>query len=230
MLFALLLAVAHAATPFGGVEYRPLSRADLGWLLEGRTSGLAVGEFDGTLVPALQAFGGAWVTDRTALSLNLGVARLQNTTNVDGITRQRHWGVVRPGFDVRWALTERQARRPFPWVLLGGHASIPSARDVSSGYTKDEQEAADEQAFLERARLGGLGARLGIGADYEVLPGLGIGAQWSLAWHQGTWTADDLDLVSSWLAGDASLILTFRWPPKEPEVPVAPPEDPPSEG
>lgn len=212
MLFALVLAAAQAATPFGGVEYRPLSRADLGWLLEDRTSGLAVGEFDGTVIPPIQGFGGVWLSERTGVSLSLGVARLQNTTNVDGVLRQRHWGVVRPGVDIRWALTERVERRPFPWVILGGHGTIPSARDVSTGYTKPEQKAADEQAYLERARLGGLGARFGLGADYEILPGLGIGAQWSLAWHRGLWTADDLDLVTSWLYGDASLILTFRWP------------------
>ena len=212
MLAALLIAAAQAATPFGGVEWRPLSRADLVWVDEGRLSGVAVGEFDGTARPGLQAYGGAWLSERVGLSASLGVARIQNTTEVNEVITHHHWGVFRPGIDLRWSLTQRAAHRPFPWLLAGVHGDIPTARDVSSGYTAEEQQAADDLAFVERARLGGLGARAGIGAEYEVLPGLGIGAQWALEWHRGTWRADDLSQVSQWLAANASLLMTFRWP------------------
>ena len=218
MLIALLLAAAHAVSPFGGVEYRPLSRGDLGWIEEGRTSGLGVAELDGTVRPSLSGFAGAWLTERTALSLSLGVARLQNTTDVDDVVRQRHWGVVRPGVDVRWAILERAPRRPLPWVILGGHLNIPSARDVSNGYTKKEQKAADELAFIERSKLAGFGARFGLGADYEILPGLGIGAQWALEWHQAPWRSDSLTQATSWVSADAALLLLFRWPEKTSEA------------
>lgn len=230
MLLPLLALTASAATPFGGLEWRPLSRADLEWVLEERTSGLGVGEFDGTASPALQGFGGAWFGDRVGLSLSLGIARLQNTTEVDEVVRQRHWGVVRPGLDLRLGLTQRVERRPFPWVLVGAHGDIPSSRDISNGYTDAEQAAADEQAYIERARLGGFGGRLGIGAEYELLPGLGIGAQWGVGLHRGTWRAEDLSEVSSWVSGEASLLLLFRWPPRaeptapEPDEPAAPDE------
>src|SRR5690606_31447825 len=67
MLPVLLAALAHAAEPYAGVEWRPLSRADLAWVEEGRTSGAGVGELDGTVRPALQAHGGLWLGERVAL-------------------------------------------------------------------------------------------------------------------------------------------------------------------
>ena len=216
MLVTLLLATASASTPFGGVEWRPLSRADLTWVDDGRTSGVVVGEFDGTVRPNLQAFAGAWVSDRAAVSGSLGMARLQNTTNVNDVVRQLHWGVVRPGLDFRWAFHDYVEDRPWPWFLLGMHADIPSARDVSTGYTRAEQAAADEGAWIERAKLGGVGGRVGLGADYEVLPGLALGAQWAVEWHHATWYADDISVATQWLAADASLMMIFRWPEPAP--------------
>lgn len=219
---ALLLAIASAlaTTPFAGVEWRPLSRADLGWVLDERDSGVAVGEFDGSVRPPLLAYGGAWVGERTAIAGSLGVARLTNTTEVDAIIRQRHWGVIRPGIDLRFALLRPEERRPLPWLLLGGHADVPSARDTSTGYTRDEQAVADEQAFVERASLGGVGVRAGLGAEIELQPGLTLGAQWALGWQIATWRADDLDQTSQWLAADASLLLGFRWPPRGDRAPA----------
>jgi hypothetical protein len=208
----MLTAMAMAGTPFGGVEWHPVSRDDLVWVDEGRTSGVAVGEFDGTVNPALSAYGGAWVSERTALSLSLGVARLGNTTYVNDVLRQVHWGVIRPGFDVRWSLHARRPDWPVAWIILGAHGDIPSARDVSNGFTNEEQEAADDLAKLERARLGGLGGRSGLGVEYDLLPGLSIGAQWALTLHYATWRSEDVSLVGQWMAADAALLLGFRWP------------------
>lgn len=213
LTIAAALAAPSTTTPLAGVEWRPLSRADLGWIVDDRDSGVAVGEFDGSVRPALFAYGGAWVGDRAAVIGTLGIARLTNTTEVDTVIRQRHWGVIRPGVDLRFALIEPRDRVPLPWLLIGGHADIPSARDVSTGYTRDEQKVADEQAFVERASLGGVGTRAGLGAEIEVQPGLTLGAQWTVGWQVATWRADDLDQTSSWVAADASILLGFRWPP-----------------
>lgn len=206
------VAHAHAAEPYLGVEWRPLSRADLTWVQEDRTSGLAVGEFDGSARPNLQAYGGAWVSPRLAVGGALGIARLQNSTELDGIVRQRHWGVLRPSLDFRVALAERGEQRALPWVIAGLHLDVPSVRDNSSGYTPEEQAVADEATTFERARLAGFGGRLGIGADYAITPGISLGAMYTLQWHRGIFRADDLRITSQWLAGEAALLLQFQWP------------------
>lgn len=220
LLQLVLLGFAEAATPFAGLEWRPLARSDLVWVDEQRTSGFAVGEFDGTVRPALQAFGGAWVSRRIGVGGALGVARLTNTTQVDDIIRQRHWGVIRPSLDLRIALLRRSVagdpRRPLPWVIAGIHADVPSARDLSNGYTEDERAAADEASTIERARLAGLGGRVGVGLDYPIAPGLSLGALYTLQWHRGIFRTDDLSIVSQWLATDAAVVLVFEWPQRTP--------------
>lgn len=216
MLSALFLAnAALAATPFMGIEWRPLSRADLNWIEDGRSSGLSVGEFDGTANPSLNALGGVWLSPRVATVASLGVARLQNTTETSDIISQRHWGVIRPGIDVRWGLMTPEIKKPYPWLFAGMHGDIPSARDTSNGYTKPEQKAADANATIERARLGGIGGRLGIGADYRPLPGIAFGFQYALTWRRGVFQSDDRQAVTSWLSGEAALLLAFEWPKKE---------------
>jgi hypothetical protein len=213
MLTALFLAnAAIAATPLVGVEWRPLSRADLNWLEDGRSSGLSVGEFDGTVDPGLSMFAGAWWHPRIATTGRLGVARLQNTTQVGDVVTQRHWGVIRPGVDLRWGLMKPRDRTPYPWLLGGVHVDIPSARDVSNGYSKAEQKAADENATTERARLGGFGLRAGLGADYRPVPYVALGLQYALTWRRGVFLSDDRQAVSSWLAAEAALLIAFEWP------------------
>jgi hypothetical protein len=214
MLVWLLLALipARAATPMAGVAWTPFARSDLVWVDDGRTSGVGVGEFDGMVRPALTGFGGAWISRRLGLVGTLGVARLQSTTWVGDTYRHRHWGVVRPGLDLRIALSGREVGRPAPWVLVGVHGDIPSARDVSNGYTDDEQEQADETAYVDRARLGGLGARVGLGVDYRLREGISVGAMWAAEWHRGVLRTDEANTVSSWVGADAALLLTFEWP------------------
>ncbi len=209
------LASANAATPMAGLEWRPLSRADLMWIDDQRTSGLSVGEFDGIARPSLQFFAGAWTGSRVAVLGSLGVARLQNTTLVDDVYRQRHWSVVRPAVETRLAFVDVVQSKPIPWLLIGLYGDIPSVRDVSNGYTKEEQEAADELAGTERARLGGMGFRTGFGVDLRLAPGVVIGGQYAIALHRAVFQADDADAVTSWVAGEASLLLAFEWPGKE---------------
>lgn len=215
MVWILITALATAG-PLGGLEWHPLSRADLVWVDEGRTSGVVVGEHDGVVAPALSGFLGWEIGSRVALTGHLGVARLTNTTLVDDVLTTTHWGVFRPGLDVRWSLAERTPGRAHAFLFLGGHANIPSARERSNGFTDEEQQAADEQAKVERARLGGAGGRLGIGAEAQVVPGLWIGANTAVELHHNTWRSEDLSEVSSFLSANAALLLTFYGPPKEP--------------
>lgn len=211
----LFVAGTLAATPTVGLEWRPLSRGDLVWSEDNRTSGLSVGEFDGFVRPALQFSAGAWMGPRTAMLGSLGIARLQNTTIVDDVYRQRHWGVIRPSMDVRLALTDVAEKKPIPWFLLGLYGDVPSARDVSNGYTDEEQADADELAGTERARLGGVGARAGFGTDWHFPGGFVIGGQYAVGVHRSVFQADDADSVTAWTVGEASLLLGFEWPGRE---------------
>ena len=211
LLGTLLTASAADIVPIGGVEFTPLSRGDLVWVDEGRTSGTGVGELDGSVKPALAAFGGAWFGPRIGVVGGLGVARLQSTTWAGETFQSQHWGVVRPSLDLRVGITRRVLKRPALWANLGVHGDIPSARNVSNGYTAEEQELADEDAYLERLRLAGAGARIGLGVDYRVSKGLAIGATYGLTWHRGVLRTNEANIVSSWLAGSASLLLTFEW-------------------
>lgn len=215
MWLVIPFSIAHAATPIAGLEWRPLSRADVDWVVDERTSGLGVGEFDGVVSPALTAFAGAWVSPRISLTGGLGIARLTSTTWVDEVYQQHHWGVIRPMVDVRIAMTrERRVGHPYPWLLAGTHVDIPSARDVSNAYTEEEQAAADEVAYVERVRLGGLGGRLGAGAELRVNEVITIGASWSLGGHWAVLRSSDARTTSSWISSEAALRVCFEWPGK----------------
>ncbi len=205
----------HGIRPVLGLEWRPLSRADLTWVDEGRTSGLAVGELDGAVRPALSGFFGAWVSNRVALLGSIGVARLTSTTFTDGgegedTYRSRHWGVIRPALDVRLA-PWRHDHMVSAWAVVGVHGDIPSARDVSNAYTEEEQEIADETAAEDRIRLGGFGGRLGIGAEVHVGKGVHVGGQYAVYWQQTVLAGSDADTLSSWVAGEASLFASIEF-------------------
>lgn len=211
---------ALAATPTAGLAFTPLSRADLAWVADERTSGTPVGEFDGFVDPALAAYGGVWLGDRFAVLGSLGVARLTSTT-WDGETwRQRHWGVIRPGVDVRWAAMPRDADHAIvPFLTLGGHGDIPSARDTSNGYSPEEAAQADETATIDRLRLGGVGGRLGAGVDWRPIPGIAVGAQYVVEARWATLRSSDATIASSWISSQVELLFAFEWgkrdvPPK----------------
>lgn len=216
VLTLLLTLSASAATPVFGLEWRPLSRADLTWVDEGRTSGLGVGELDGAVRPALSAFFGAWVSERTALLGSLGVARLTTTTWTDGedgepdTYQSRHWGVVRPEVDLRFA-PWGHTRSPAAYGLLGVYGDIPSARDVSNAYTDEEQQTADETAAEDRVRLGGFGLRAGIGAEVDLGRGIHLGGQYAVYWQQALLVTSDTNAVSSWFTAEASVILGIEF-------------------
>lgn len=220
-VFCWFTAVAIAATPMFGVEWRPLSRADLTWVEDAGTSGVQVGEFDGTVNPALLAYGGAWFGPRFGLTGTLGIARLGNLTTADEITTSRSWMVVRPGVDVRVGLQRRALHLPIPYAIAGIHLSIPAVGDKSEGYTKAEQEAVTDALLVETARLAGAGARGGLGVDYRLTNNVAVGLNYTVEWHRAFWQADDVAFTTSWLQGVAALTLQFEWPRVAPAPPPA---------
>jgi len=220
----LTTALAFAAEPYLAFEWQPLGRADLAWVQEDRTTGLAVGGLDGFVAPPVQLAAGAWLGDRVAVQGRLGVARLQRTSWVGEVYTQQHWGVVRPGVDARLRLFQPPEGLPRAWALAGVHVDIPSARDVSNGYTEEEQVTAEEVATADRARLGAMGVRLGIGATQRVVGGLSLGAMYTVAWQRSLFVSDDPVTVTSLVTGQGMLLLQFAWPAGA-NAPAEPPSD-----
>jgi hypothetical protein len=210
-MLPLLCATALAAAPYLGVEWRPLSRGDLQWVEEGNSSGLAVGGLDGFVRPQLMAYGGAWFSEHVGAHLSVGTARRQTTSWVGDVWVQRHWGVFRPAFDVRVSLLPRTDPRPNPWVFLGAHLDLPSARDTSNGYTDEEALDARRTATLDRLRLGAIGGRVGIGADLALVRGLRLGLQTALDWQRSLFLTQDPSVSVSWVAAEAALLVELHW-------------------
>jgi len=211
--------LALAAEPYVAFEWRPLGRGDLMWVEEGRTTGLAVGADDGFARPQAQLAGGVWATPWLAVQGSVGVARLQRTTWVGEVYTQQHWGVFRPGLDARLRLFRPPEGLPRAWAIAGLSLDLPSVRDVSNGYTAEEQVTADEVATAHRARLAALGARAGLGVDQHLVGGLSIGAMYTLQWQRSLFVSDDPATISSLVTGEAALLLQFAWPSNPSEAP-----------
>jgi hypothetical protein len=226
LVLLLALAPAEAARPFFGLEIRPLSRQDLVWVDEQRTSGVAVGEYDGAVSPLLGAFGGAWFNRWVGLDVGLGVAVLQSVSAAGEVERERTWAALRPSADLRFGWVEPAPRRPIPWVLLGVHGNIPTVTDASNGFTAEEQTAADAASAEAQYRLAGLGGRVGFGVDYEVLPGLSLGAVASVGLHRAGYTGGDGTFTSLWVQTEAALRLTYLFTDRRKARGGAPAGDP----
>jgi hypothetical protein len=213
--------VVHRAgpAPYLAFEWRPLSRGDLTIVQEQRTSGLLVSSADGFARPQVQLDVGAWLSENVALQGSVGVARATVTTWTGNVYAQQHWGVVRPGVDLKLRPSRRPAGLPIPWALIGGHVDIPSARDVSNAYTVEEQLDADDSAGIDRLRLGALGARAGVGVEQRLIGGLSLGAQYAAQWQRSLFVRNDPVTIESQLVGEASILLLFDWPRHAPATP-----------
>ena len=226
-LLPLLATTAAFGGPFVTVEYSPLSRGDIVWSAEQQTSGLLVGEFDGFVNPSLKTHLGFWATPHVGITTSLGVARLQTTTWFeDDVFVQGHVGVIRPGFDLRYAPFSSSEPLPLFWLSMGAYIDIASSRDVSNGYTESEQELANEIATNQVEQLRGLGSRIGFGLEKQLVPGVAIGMMSTLIFHRVTAFTAAGQTTSGWSTGDTSLLLTFAWP----SGPSAPPSNDPMDG
>lgn len=202
----LALAGPAAAAPAFGLDWTPLAAGDLAWLLEDRDTDTLVAEDDGLLVQPLTAWGG-WIGDKDAVLGGLALARY--TTRIwtgDQVTTV-HVGAVRPSLDYRRYLRAREAGQATPWVQAGGYIVAPSARTASDAYTAEEQAAYDVIAASDRARIGGVGARVGLGGEVLLDNGLSVGGRWSAIAHRGRIDETTSFSVSVRLMTEAAVVL-----------------------
>lgn len=217
LLLALAVPAADAAPtddlrPYLGVAWRPLSRQDLVFVDEGRTSGVAVGEFDGSVKPNFDGFVGLWFSRHVSLQVGIGVAQVVQTSVADEVASQKSWAVVRPSLDLRLGWMEPTMKWPVPWFSVGAFGDVPVVTDTSTGYTAEEQSAADEAATNAAYRLGGVGGRVGVGVDQRVLPGVLLGIHLNLGIVRSAYQGADATFTSLWLATEGAIQLTFEWP------------------
>ena len=208
----LLLATALAAQGTAlGVDYVPSGRADLIWVDEGRASGTLVGEFDGlvrpSLTPYLLVHG-----QRVSVAFSFGFAR---TAEINWTGEERRKVVntaLRPAMDVQRYLVQDKVS---VWVGAGVHGVVPIVRDLSTAYGEAELEAAREANREVMARIGGVGARVGAGAEVELASGLSLG----LRVHGNSWRgqriSEDSVSVSTLTWADAGLRMQVDLPQRD---------------
>lgn len=208
-MLPLLLSLPAFADALFGVDYVPPGRGDDAWINASQLSGELAGEFDGLLVPPLTAWGGV-LDGRNAALFGLGAVRLSShtigsTEAIDATTTLRISG------DYRYYLRDRRPGAPTPWVHGGLYGVIPVVRDESTALTDEEQAAADEAASEVAARVGGVGARLGVGAELLWDNGLALGARTSAAAHRASSVLEDTRTVSTSVRVEAALTLSFTF-------------------
>lgn len=204
MLLA-LLNLTHAAEPFVGVDYAPMGRADLLWADSDQPTGTFVGELDGLISPPLSAYAGIFRGDHWAWTLGLSMARTRTVTwTLDDRRVQTNTG-IRPALDLNRYLIDREVGSPTAWVGGGLYGVIPIARDQNDAYGDEEQQAANEGAREIMARIGGVGARAGVGAEYLLLDGLTVGLRTHLSGYRSQRYTEDALLVSTLVSVDAAV-------------------------
>ena len=168
------------AEPVLVVDYVPFSRTDLYWTQEEWTTGTGVGPFDGLLKSTLTPWIGIRKDAWTMLG-TIGAARIATITNTgDG----KHV-YARSGLRIALA-AQRNIGEPEnarPWMGIGTSAIVPFARDQSDSYSSPQASEAEFNNSADRARIGGLGARIGAGVDLPFWDGVHLGAHTHLVTH-----------------------------------------------
>ena len=211
LLTLLLLAPAHAAALLG-VAWAPPGVGALAWSDGEQFSGTLAGEFDGLLRPPLTAHGG-WIGKHDAVLGGLALVRFStgsfgNTDSYEGV------GSTRLSVDYRRYLLARNAGNVGFYGTGGGYYILPNAADVSDGYTPEEQDAADEGAGDARARIGGLGGQVGVGAEYLFgdaagRPAVAVGLRYVVRLYRGQAANDEGYTISTILLPEAALVVEW---------------------
>lgn len=207
-LWITLLSSARGAG-FLGVDLVPFGRKDLVAIADGETSGTGLSEFDGVLQPPLTAWGG-WRRDYTAWLFGLSVGWTRTVTYSGEQRTLSSRGGLRPSIDQRLYLRDTAEGGVLPWVQWGGYGIIPWAREQSTAWTAEEQEAFDAVADADRSRIGGYGLRVGAGVEIEVIDNLFLGARATLIFHQGFEQTGVNLVVSTQLRPETSLIVAWQ--------------------
>ena len=213
MLLPLLVCgLAQASVVFGGA-WSPSGVGALAWSDAGAFSGTLAGEYDGLLRPPLTAHGG-WIGTKDAVTANFALVRFTDATFSSDNT-YHGVGSTRFGVDYRRYLYARAAGRVDFYGTGGGYFVLPNAEDTSEAYTPEEQDQADIDSGVTRARIGGLGGQLGIGADYLFgdaagRPAVGVGLRYVARLYRGQATSDTGYQVSTIVVTEAAFVLELQ--------------------
>lgn len=196
---------------FGG-ELVPPGVGGLAWGDADAFSDTLAGEFDGLLRPPLTAHGG-WIGKKDAVLGGFALVRFADATFAATNT-YTGVGSTRLAVDYRRYVHARSAGRVGLYATGGGYFILPNAADVSDAYTPEEQAAADEGAGELRARIGGLGGQLGVGAEYVLgdaagRPAVALGLRYSARLYRGQASNDEGYRVSTVVLTEAALVVDF---------------------
>ncbi len=211
-MWFLLVEAAKAAVVFG-VAYSPVGTGALAWDDASQWSDTLAGEFDGLLRPPLTAHGG-WIGQKDALVAGVALVRFMDAEFASS-SSYAGVGSTRFSLDYRRYLYSRTPGAVDFYADGGVYAILPNARQTNDSYTEEEQNSADESAASLRARIGGLGAQLGIGADYLFAdaagkPAVALGLRYLGRLHRGQAVTEEGVAISTVLLSEAALTLEFQ--------------------
>lgn len=203
----LLLAGLSTAWADGmlGVDWVPFGRADQAWIAAEQLSGTQVAEGDGLLQPPLTAWGG-WAGTRHGVLGSLDIARVVTSVQTHNQEELSTRMGIRPALDYRYYLKDRKVGSALPYLQLGLHGVVPFAEETSDSASKSEQRVLDEQAEQDRSRIGGLGARMGFGAELQWDSGVLLGARYSVVYRRSGALDEETLTASSLIRSEAALV------------------------
>lgn len=152
----------------------------------------------------------AWLgVDRGRLMLTgaLGAHISRTTVSSEAGEASSMEGALRPMFGARWYLDDPGIGGPTGFLTGDVGGVIPLAHERSDAFSEAEQEAWDAESASLRARIGGVEARLGVGAELRTEGGLSLGLVGRLGVLRGWETEGEVHSASWTLRSHAALIL-----------------------
>jgi hypothetical protein len=195
-----------------GVAWVPPGVGALSWSEADRFTGTLVGEFDGWLKPPLTMHGG-WAGQHMAVVGGIATAWFRDAQIADTSSSQTI-GALRLSADGRYYLKKREAGQANLWGDMGLYGVIPFASNLSDAYSAAEQADADEAARGDRARIGGGGIQLGLGAevlfgDKAGQPAFAVGVRYLGRFYLGSQVEEEGWRTSSVWLTEAAVMLEF---------------------
>ena len=204
-----------------GLGFNPAGVGALAWQDADQLSGTLAGEFDGVLRPPLTLYGGWYDADNAVLvdvsAVRFSTVTFSDTSSTDAI------GATRLGVDYRRYLPEADAGDGHVDLYghVGAYGILPNAVDTSEAYTEEDQASANEAAGELRARVSGVGARVGLGAGYRIggaasasgatgAASATLGIRGALVVHRAQGTLETGTIVTVIALPEAALTLEFR--------------------
>jgi hypothetical protein len=210
-MLVLLVSAAHAAF-LGGVAFVPVGVGALAFSEADGFSDTLASEYDGWLRPPLTAHGGV-VSGRHAVLANAAIVEVVSVSSADEL-HNFNVGGVRLGADWRGYLWPRVPGKVNLWATAGLFGIVPNSAEADSGWTEEEQTEADRDSASRRARIGGLGAQAGLGAEYpfanaEGGVGISLGARWVVRGFGALDLEETRYDFSLLMVSEAALLLEF---------------------